>query len=166
MMDPLDQSYNKPVISTITDPNNLNQVIFPNIPVKEETEEISLNHLQIQQVTDTEGNPISLTTPDGQSIKIVTANAEGQQNVHGLLPDGTLIPINLSMQDKKQDEISFNIEKADSQFQKSEKGEGLNNSSIDQFLDGSNLQFLEDGQNVCFVTAYNVDDTINQQYLM
>lgn len=32
---------------------------------------------------------------------MVTTVKEGQQNIQGLLPDGTLIPINLSVQDGK-----------------------------------------------------------------
>lgn len=42
-----------------------------------------------------------MTTSDGQQIKVVTTIKEGQQNIQGLMPDGTLIPISLSVQDGK-----------------------------------------------------------------
>lgn len=52
-------------------------------------------------MTDQDGNPISLTTSDGQQIKVVTSTDGDQQNIQGLLPDGTLVPINLTLQDGK-----------------------------------------------------------------
>lgn len=49
--------------------------------------------MQLTQLIDSQGNPISITTSDGQTIPVVT---DGDENcIKGLLPDGTLIPIDL-----------------------------------------------------------------------
>lgn len=55
----------------------------------------------MQQIIDQDGNALSLTTADGQQIKVVTTMKQGQQNIQGLMTDGTLIPLSLSVQDGK-----------------------------------------------------------------
>lgn len=77
--------------------------------------------IKFQQIIDQDGNALSLTTTDGQQIKVVTTVKEGQQNIQGLMPDGTLIPINLSVQDRKPviQEIFPDLELKDTR----EKGE-------------------------------------------
>lgn len=55
--------------------------------------EVATFNLQLTQLVDTQGNPISITTQDGQNIPVVT---NGEENIiQGLLPNGTLVPINL-----------------------------------------------------------------------
>lgn len=36
---------------------------------------------------------------------MVTSTEEGQQTIQGLLPDGTLVPINMAMQENKTPEV-------------------------------------------------------------
>lgn len=55
----------------------------------------------MQQIVDNEGNPINLTTADGQQIKVITNTEDGQETISGLLPDGTLVPINLNLHEGK-----------------------------------------------------------------
>lgn len=55
----------------------------------------------MQQVIDNDGNPLSITTADNQNIKVVMSVEGGQQSIQGLLPDGTLVPINLVIQEGK-----------------------------------------------------------------
>lgn len=50
---------------------------------------------------DNEGNPVSVTTDDGQVIKVVTSANDAQQHIQGLLPDGTVIPINFGVMEGK-----------------------------------------------------------------
>lgn len=99
------------------------------------------------------------------------------------MPDGTLIPIDLSLQDVKSE-----MEGVLSDLDLKDDKEGINKmavnednndpeyvSSVGQMLDpnpqflakfDNNIQFLtEDGQNVCFIAACNEDDAINQQFL-
>lgn len=60
---------------------------------KLETSNIDAGNLQFTQLVDPQGNPISITTEDGQNIPVVT---NGEENIiQGLLPDGTLVPIDL-----------------------------------------------------------------------
>lgn len=116
---------------------------------------------------DNDGNPINLTTADGQQIKVVTNTEEGQETISGLLPDGTLVPINLNLQDLKglsNDLLAKSknetLEETSKDDEEEEKEENIL-TSVDSLLQ-NDIQFLtEDGQNVCFVTTYNVDDAIN-----
>lgn len=55
----------------------------------------------MQQVIDNDGNPLSITTADNQNIKVVMSVEDDQQSIQGLLPDGTLVPINLVIQEGK-----------------------------------------------------------------
>lgn len=62
--------------------------------IDKETLQASDANLQFTQLVDPHGNPISITTQDGQNIPVVTNGEE--HIIQGLLPDGTLVPINLN----------------------------------------------------------------------
>ncbi|CAH2019933.1 unnamed protein product [Acanthoscelides obtectus] len=77
------------------------------IPNSINTDHRNASVLRITQVVDEQGLPISIKTQDGLSIPIVTGN-DGNR-VHGLLPDGTLVPIELNdLEDKNIEEIVIN----------------------------------------------------------
>ncbi|CAG9860302.1 unnamed protein product [Phyllotreta striolata] len=61
-----------------------------NLPLTEKS-----NTLQLTQLIDQQGNPVSITTQDGQTIPIVTSG-DDDNNMQGLMPDGTLVPIEIS----------------------------------------------------------------------
>ncbi|XP_057668144.1 zinc finger protein 271-like [Diorhabda carinulata] len=61
----------------------------------------SLNDLQLTQLVDQQGNPISIITQDGQTVPVVTSGNDADSNLHGLLPDGSLVPIEIAVQDKE-----------------------------------------------------------------
>lgn len=63
--------------------------------VAEEEAEKEEESMQLQQLIDQDGNPISLTTQDGQQVKVIASIQDGQEKIQGLLADGTLIPIDL-----------------------------------------------------------------------
>lgn len=76
-------------------------VLDSEIQQEKQTIKTGSSNLQLTQLIDPQGNPISITTQDGQNIPVVT---NGNENIiQGLLPDGTLIPINL---DKNLIEVS------------------------------------------------------------
>ncbi|XP_044267223.1 zinc finger protein 271-like isoform X2 [Tribolium madens] len=126
--------------------------------------------IQLQQLVDQEGNPISFITQDGQQVKVVTSNEDGQENIQGLLPDGTLVPISLTTVPEKNKPILTQIEDTQKTIDVPIEGQLL--SSSIQFLSDddpkvdNNIQFVaEDNQNMCLVTTYNIEDSINPQYL-
>lgn len=59
-----------------------------------------LKTIQLQQLVDQDGNPITFIMQDGQQVKVVTSTEDGQDNIQGLLPDGTLVPISLTIPEK------------------------------------------------------------------
>lgn len=63
--------------------------------------------MHIQQLIDQEGNPLSLNTQDGQQINVVTSITNGQEKLQGLLPDGTLVALDL--QDSKVENMKVSI---------------------------------------------------------
>lgn len=68
---------------------------------KQQLPEMKCSNLQLTQLVDPQGNPISITTQDGHNIPVVT-NGDGNL-IQGLMPDGSLVPINL---DKNLIEVS------------------------------------------------------------
>lgn len=63
--------------------------------------------LHLTQLVDQQGNPISITTQDGQMVPVVTGMND-EASIQGLLPDGTLVPIELTaIQEKDLMEVSL-----------------------------------------------------------
>ncbi|XP_065163488.1 zinc finger protein 34-like [Atheta coriaria] len=119
------------------------------------TEEISID---VQQLVDNDGNVISITTDDGQQIKVVTT-MDDEQCIQGLMPDGTLIPINLSTQDGKPvaELIANNHMENSSLIQPDLNSMELLPPEESNDSDKDKIQFLnEDGQNLCFI-AYGLE---------
>ncbi|KAK9872931.1 hypothetical protein WA026_020282 [Henosepilachna vigintioctopunctata] len=109
--------------------------------------------MQYQQLVDQEGNPLSLNTQDGQQINVVTSITNGQEKLQGLLPDGTLVAIDL--QDFKIDNMEFqrlvdNVEEETSVSHLLLDGgmTFLNDSIIKQAPD----LLVTEQPNLCFVT--------------
>ncbi|KAF5298443.1 hypothetical protein FQR65_LT01222 [Abscondita terminalis] len=168
IMDPLEGSSNDE-----TDALQENAYISPILPE-------SLSHFQ--ELIDEDGSAISLTTSDGQQVKVLATVEEGQQNLQCLMPNGTLVPINLTVQNGKPvvstAPLQSDIKIPDSVINENQStsGSGATNQLLEnniQFLNedvpnklDNSIQFLtEDGQNICFVTAYNIDEGINPHYL-
>ncbi|KAG5891834.1 hypothetical protein JTB14_035856 [Gonioctena quinquepunctata] len=114
--------------------------------------------LQLTQLVDQQGNPISIRTQDGSTFPIVSTGNE-EESFQGLLPDGTLVPIEIANVDEKDDEgVELNLLEETSQ-----EPIILNSDSIIQVngdnLDHNNIQLLTDnnGQEMCLVT-YAMDD--------
>lgn len=61
-----------------------------------------LDGMELRQLIDQQGNPISLTTQDGQQVPVVTGGSD--ESLQGLLPDGTLVPINIGEVGEKVDQ--------------------------------------------------------------
>ncbi|CAH1183730.1 unnamed protein product [Phaedon cochleariae] len=57
--------------------------------------------LEIRQLTDHQGNPISITTQDGKTVPVVTVG-DDDESIQGLMPDGTLIPIEIATEPVKE----------------------------------------------------------------
>lgn len=138
------------------------------------TEEDNLTTIQLQHLVDQDGNPISFLTQDGQQVKVVTSNEDGAENIQGLLPDGTLVPISLTtIPERGKGESVLLDENSQKSNDESIIDNQLLNGSIqllttdDVDKDQNNIQFVtEDSQNsMCLVTTYNIEDTINPQYL-
>ncbi|RZC14267.1 zinc finger protein 271-like, partial [Asbolus verrucosus] len=151
--------------------------IEPQDPLIESNEIINMTDdienvktVQLQQLVDQEGNPISFITQDGQQVKVVTSSEDGQENIQGLLPDGTLVPISLTtVQDKSKPTLPQMEDSTQKTNDVPLEGQLLPNNI--QFLSDddpkvNNIQFVtEDNQSMCLVTTYNIEDTINPQYL-
>ncbi|XP_017769673.1 PREDICTED: zinc finger protein 271-like [Nicrophorus vespilloides] len=134
---------------------------------QENANEMSID-VQLQQLIDTEGNAINLTTSDGQQIKVVTTIGAEEPCIQGLLPDGTLVPINLTMQDGKPISAEMPLKnKTDSLLTDDLLQENIQLLEDDnQKLQEDKIQFLtEDGQNVCFITTYIDSNQLNNQYI-
>ena len=58
-------------------------------------------------MVDADGNPLTLPTSDGQHIKVVMGIDDDQQSVQRLLADGTLVPIDLIIQDTKSEQAEI-----------------------------------------------------------
>ncbi|KAJ8921027.1 hypothetical protein NQ315_015823 [Exocentrus adspersus] len=105
--------------------------------------------LHLTQLVDQEGNPISVTTPDGQMVPVVTG-ADDEANLQGLLPDGTLIPIELTSLQSKEVVEDVPQQEDGAALLEPEAQDGL--TVLKQHIITG-----DDGQEVCLVT-YNVDD--------
>ncbi|CAG9830787.1 unnamed protein product [Diabrotica balteata] len=111
-----------------------------------------VNTLQLSQLLDEQGNPLKITQ-DGQTVSIVTSG-EDDSNLHGMLPDGRLIPIEITSAPEKDFDLEMN--------QNPEMGLLEPNSSdamiLQDVLDNKDivpsLQVLTDsqGQQVCLIT--------------
>nr|CAH7714771.1 unnamed protein product [Callosobruchus chinensis] len=97
---------------------------------------------------------------DGLSIPIVTGNDENR--VHGLLPDGTLVPIELNeLEDKAVEEIVIN----NSNEEPSLEGPiSILTEDIDTQPLDTNIQLMtnEHGQEMCLLT-YSVNNVTNSE---
>lgn len=140
----------------------------------------SMSHLQ--ELVDEDGSAINLTTADGQNIKVLASMEDDQQILQGLLPNGTIVPITLTIQNGKPVASIMSVddeEPADKEIisevscdDVEETGssvvldDGIQFLNDDQSKLDNSIQFLtEDGQNICFVTTYNIDEGINPHYL-
>ncbi|XP_063903188.1 zinc finger protein 271-like isoform X2 [Zophobas morio] len=134
------------------------------------TEDVEHQTIQLQQLVDQEGNPISFITQDGQQVKVVTSTEDGQENIQGLLPDGTLVPISLTTVPDKNKSLLNSVDDSAQKIDVPLEGQLLSTDihflpSDDPKVPG-NIQFVaEDNQNMCLVTTYNIEDSINPQYL-
>lgn len=71
----------------------------------------SSSSFQLTQLVDQQGNPIRIITQDGQTFPIVTSG-DDVTNIQGLMPDGSLIPIEISaMEEQDFNEVGFNCKK-------------------------------------------------------
>ncbi|XP_025835234.1 zinc finger protein 436-like [Agrilus planipennis] len=142
------------------------------------------NNAVIQQIIDQEGNTMSVALPDGQMLRVVTTMENGEQNFKGLTNDGSLIPLNVNFEDERtifgNEQMNVTLDEKENEFEewtnKKKDDSKVATIPLIQFLDSdiqilpgqkmeNNLQLLVEGQNVCFVTAYNSDDPTNSQYL-
>ncbi|KAJ8968593.1 hypothetical protein NQ314_002259 [Rhamnusium bicolor] len=129
--------------------DSLLHVLDPTMNV--ESQKTDVPDLHLTQLVDQQGNPISITTQDGQTVPVVTG-ANDEDNIQGLLPDGTLVPIEITaMQEKDliQEDVEDSTALLNQEIQneiKIFKEEELIKEG-DQKLD-TNIQFLtgEDGQ--------------------
>ncbi|XP_044750341.1 oocyte zinc finger protein XlCOF6-like isoform X2 [Coccinella septempunctata] len=107
--------------------------------------------MHIQQLIDQEGNPLSLNTQDGQQINVVTSITNGEEKLQGLLPDGTLVALDL--QDSKVENMKVLVDHVEEE------------TTISHLLLDGNMAFLSDNisktgdeilvsdqSNICFVT--------------
>jgi DNA-directed RNA polymerase subunit RPC12/RpoP len=78
------------------------------VNVTEDVENVKT--IQFQQLVDPEGNPISFITQDGQQVNVVTSTEDGEENIQGLLTDGTLVPISLTTVPDKTRSVMTQIE--------------------------------------------------------
>nr|CAH7736319.1 unnamed protein product [Callosobruchus chinensis] len=116
--------------------------------------------LRLTQVVDEQGIPISIKTQDGLSIPIVTGNDENR--VHGLLPDGTLVPIELNeLEDKAVEEIVINNANEEPSL---EGPISILTEDIDTQPLDTNIQLMtnEHGQEMCLLT-YSVNNVTNSE---
>lgn len=88
-------------IITYLEPQDPHVKSTETIAVSEEIDDLSTT-VQLQELVDQDGNPITFTTQDGQQVKVVTSIEDGQENIQGLLPDGMLVPISLTTVDKSR----------------------------------------------------------------
>ncbi|KAJ8960897.1 hypothetical protein NQ318_020196 [Aromia moschata] len=114
--------------------------------------------LQLTQLLDHQGNPISITTQDGQTVPVVTGPND-ENSIQGLLPDGTLVPIEITtMQEKdliqnvNEEEVLL-CQELQSEMNILKGPDMMKGNDAGQKLD-TNIQFItgEDGQEVCLVT--------------
>ncbi|CAH1369186.1 zinc finger protein 271-like [Tenebrio molitor] len=139
------------------------------VNVTEDVENVKT--IQFQQLVDPEGNPISFITQDGQQVNVVTSTEDGEENIQGLLTDGTLVPISLTTVPDKTRSVMTQIEDSTQKtIDVPIEGQLLTNNiqflSDDDSKVHNNIQFVtEDNQNMCLVTTYNIEDSINPQYL-
>ncbi|KRT83116.1 zinc finger protein, partial [Oryctes borbonicus] len=132
--------------------NNANATVLPTDPLNISSKEELSNSLQLQQVIDNDGNPLTITTADNQNIKVVMRVDNGEQSIHGLLSDGTLVPINLVIQEGKG--VTAVLTPQTSKDNKEEENITVDNevpsqspeSSVEQLLDNNIHLLTEDGQ--------------------
>ncbi|KAL1490611.1 hypothetical protein ABEB36_013273 [Hypothenemus hampei] len=119
---------------------------------------INSNELQFHHLLDPEGNAISITTPDGQPIPIVSS---GTEKLQGLLPDGTLISFDILPDGTNQ--VTQNNPRV-IELNASEHVNFLNggihfleeNTTISNSSDGEDRQtFLSEDGKVCFITGFD-----------
>ncbi|KAL3282757.1 hypothetical protein HHI36_005924 [Cryptolaemus montrouzieri] len=109
--------------------------------------------IQFQQVVDQEGNPLSLNTQDGQQINVVTSITNGEEKLQGLLPDGTLVAIDL--QDSKVESMERLIDNVEEETNVSHLLLDGNMTFLNENIDKAETNILvTEEPNVCFV-AYD-----------
>ncbi|XP_045469998.1 zinc finger protein 37 homolog isoform X2 [Harmonia axyridis] len=107
--------------------------------------------MHIQQLIDQEGNPLSLNTQDGQQINVVTSITNGQEKLQGLLPDGTLVALDL--QDSKVENMKRLVEHVEEEPNVSHLLLDGNMTFLNDQLDKPGNDILVSEQsNICFVT--------------
>ncbi|KAK5646668.1 hypothetical protein RI129_005132 [Pyrocoelia pectoralis] len=116
------------------------------------------------ELIDEDSSTINLTTSDGEQVKVLATMEDGQQVLQGLLPNGTFVPITLTIQNGKPVASIPSNGVSDPSTVLENSIQFLNNDDENK-LD-NNIQFVtEDGQNICFVATYNLEESINPHYL-
>ncbi|KAF7269233.1 hypothetical protein GWI33_017690 [Rhynchophorus ferrugineus] len=130
---------------------------------KDQTVELKIEapSLQIQELLDNEGNPISFTTADGQPIPIVSSDSKKFQ---GLMPDGTLVSIDIVTDQTKEIEQE-EVDKAQVSLLNTEI-QFLNENIVtntNETLPEEKPAFLSEDGKVCFITSFDENSflTIN-----
>nr|XP_023022034.1 zinc finger protein 271-like [Leptinotarsa decemlineata] len=121
--------------------------------------------LQVTQLVDRQGCPISITTKFGETVPVVSLG-DDKETFQGLLPDGTLVPFEIASLDGNEDDEDVEINVLDSP---SQEPVILSTDSIIQVNEDtldSNLELLTDDnrQEICLVTyAINENGEVTQE---
>ncbi|XP_028146432.1 zinc finger protein 345-like isoform X1 [Diabrotica virgifera virgifera] len=110
-----------------------------------------VNTLQLSQLLDEQGNPLKITQ-DGHTVSIVTSGGD-DSNLHGMLPDGRLIPIEITSAPEKDFDLEMDQSPTEGLLEPNSSDAMILQDVLDEDIVPS-LQVLTDsqGQQVCVIT--------------
>ncbi|CAH1104169.1 unnamed protein product [Psylliodes chrysocephalus] len=116
----------------------------------------SSSSFQLTQLVDQQGNPIRIITQDGQTFPIVTSG-DDVTNIQGLMPDGSLIPIEISAMEEQDFNEGISQSSTLDLLETSTTDELILEDTLGSAIQNFQLLTNNDGEEVCLVT-YSIED--------